>query len=64
MSARTDGIEAFDRGDDFWIDNPYKYGKEGYAEWTDGFIWSSKIEMEIEQPEMYEQLNPLSGREV
>ena len=53
MSAHSDGIEAFDRGDDFWIDNPYKYGKDGYEEWVDGFIWSQKNELEIELPEFY-----------
>ena len=48
MSARSDGIEAYDRGDDFWLDNPYKYGDKEFEEWSDGFIFSEKIEIEIE----------------
>ena len=53
MSARSDGIEAYDRGEEVMFDCPYKFGEEGYNEWVDGFNWSRKIELEIELPEMY-----------
>jgi hypothetical protein len=47
MSARSDGIEAHDKGDDLWIDNPYKYGEDGYEEWVDGFNYSAACDAEL-----------------
>ena len=48
MSVRSDGIEAYDRGDDFWIDNPYEYGDKRFEEWVDGWRFGAKCDLDDE----------------
>jgi len=48
MSAYSEGIKAYDRGEEILFDCPYDFGEEGYEDWVNGFIFSQKTELEIE----------------
>ena len=48
MSARSDGIEAYDKGEDHVIDNPYEYEDKRSEEWLDGWRFGLKCDIEEE----------------
>ena len=52
MSARSDGIEAYDRGEDTLFDNPYPYKDRRHHEWSDGWSYGAKCDLEEELPEI------------